>query len=171
MSRFNIQWKSKAIAPPWKRILSFLFDIIIIFPPIILVAGIHNFVPFPGVSLIYWVLCSLWGWYTFLFGIGLPLYKGISSIGDVILKLGVTNLKGEKIGKLKLVSRQLVCCFLLLWMLLPTFFFAGIIVNAIFYSSVFRKDKRTGAYMHAVDRLFQTTVMTIEFEKQEDQSI
>jgi hypothetical protein len=167
MSKFDVRWRSRELAPPWKRILSFFCDIVVLSPPVLLVAGARSFNPFPGVSLTYWILCSLWGWYTFIFGIGLPLYKGISSIGDILLKLAVTDVEGRRIGKLKLLGRQLVCCFLLLWMLLPSFLYAGIIVNLIFYASVFHKDRRKGAYMHAVDRLFQTTVMTVEFESPE----
>jgi hypothetical protein len=79
MSKFDVRWRSRELAPPWKRILSFFCDIVVLSPPVLLVAGARSFNPFPGVSLTYWILCSLWGWYTFIFGIGLPLYKGISS--------------------------------------------------------------------------------------------
>jgi uncharacterized RDD family membrane protein YckC len=170
MTRFDVDWEGKKPAPPWKRILSILLDFLILLPPVVLVAGKHDFVPFPGVSLTYWILVSLWGWYTFLFGIGLPLYKGVCSIGDIILKLGVTDLEGRKITKLRMVSRQLVICSLLFWMLLPSFLFAGIVVNIILYSNIFWKEKRKKTYMHSVDRLFQTTVMIVEFKKAEANS-
>jgi uncharacterized RDD family membrane protein YckC len=165
MSSFDIKWKSKEVASPWKRVVSFLIDIVILLPPVLMVARSHNYNPLPSASLSNWILFSLWGWYTFLFGIGLPLYKGMCSVGDAVMKLGVTDLQGNRISKLKLMARQLTCCFLLLWMLLPSFIYAGIIVNIIFYSSVFFKDKEYKLYMHAVDRLFKTTVMTVEFEK------
>ncbi|MFZ1979213.1 MAG: RDD family protein, partial [Bacteroidota bacterium] len=111
----NIQWKSKKLAAPWKRIVAFLCDIIILLPPVAMVAGKYNFNPIPDVSLFSWTLYSLWGMYTIFLGIGLPLYANFAGVGDAVIKIGVTDLHGHRIGRLKLCARQFVCCLLLLW--------------------------------------------------------
>jgi len=126
------------------------------------VAVNHDFVPMPGLSLSSWFLYTLWVWYTLLFGIGLPLYKGVTGVGDALLKIRVTDLGGRGISRLKLAGRQVACCLLLFWMLLPSPLYAGVVVNVILFSLVFRKDKRHDAYMHAVDHLFQTTVINVK---------
>ena len=160
-----IPWRSIEPAEPWKRVAAFIIDIAIMIPPVLFVAAIHNNKPFSGVSLFYWMLCSLWAMYTVFFGIGLPLYKGVIGIGDTLMKIGVTDLEGRRIGRFKLALRQLLFCFLLLWMLLPSFYIAAIIVNFVLLASMFNKDKKYNAYMNSIDKLFKTKVMSIEYVK------
>jgi uncharacterized RDD family membrane protein YckC len=163
---FNaLQWRNKENAPPWKRLFAFFIDLLILLPPVFSIAFAHHFNPFPGVSLFYWIVCSIWGWYTFLFGIGMPLLKGFIGLGDAIMKLAVTDLEGQRISRFKLFTRQIVFCFLLVCFLLPSFWVAAFIINGYLFSSMFQKDKKYNLYMNSIDRLFKTTVMSIEFIK------